>query len=257
MLTSIKIYFSDLTFWDWLLVFLDIFIVAFIIYLAFIFIKGTKATRIVYGLAILIIVLVLGRLARLETVNWALDHLTLLILVAIPVIFQPEIRRALEKIGRSKFLLLPLPSKRQKEKIISVLISSLAVLSKNKVGALIVLQRKTELGEYIETGERLDALLSHNLLLNIFYPNAPLHDGAVIVSGDRILAARCTLPLSEEEQTYTYGTRHRAALGLSEISDAIICVVSEETGNLSLAKDGKIKEDLNLEEFEKELRKSL
>lgn len=227
----------------YLLTFLDIFIVAVLIYYAFVLIKGTRATRIIYGIILLVFVLALGRFFHLQTLNWLLSHLTTLVLVAIPVVFQPELRRGLEKLGRVQlFKTSSFFSKEITQTLAHTISQACQILAKNKIGALIVIKRKTGLDDIIETGEKIDGRLSVKLLLNIFFPNSPLHDGAVIISGNKILAASCTLPLSEEEQFYMYGTRHRAAIALSQESDAICIVVSEEKQTVSIAIDGKIKQ---------------
>lgn len=249
---GIKAYFINFSFIDYLLTFLDIIIVAVIIYFAFVFIKGTKATRIIYGAIFLGIIFLLGRLLDLKTLNWAMRHVTTLIIVAIPVVFQPELRRALERLGRTKFLATVF-DKRQLGRIVNELIKAIKVLKKNKVGSLIVIKRKTGLDEYIDTGTNIDARLTSELLLNLFYPKSPLHDGAVIIKDSRIAAAGCMLPLSEGEYSYTHGTRHRAAIGITEETDAIALVLSEERGIISLCYGGKLTENISIDDLEKKL----
>lgn len=254
LLEGIQAYFKSLNFLDYLLTIIDIAIVAFLIYYGLLLIKGTKATRIIYGIILLGIILVLGRLLRLQTLNWMLGHLTTLIIVAIPIVFQPELRRGLEKLGRAKFIrtsLFPFGPKTTLE--LKEILQAVKVLSQNKVGALIVIQQKTGLDDYIETGQKIDAKISSQLLLNLFYPNSPLHDGAVIIKNNRIASAGCILPLSESERAYMYGTRHRAALGLSENTDAVSIVISGETGKISLIYEGKIEEDISISILEKRL----
>ncbi len=253
MFNSVSAYFSTFSALDYFLTFIDIAIVACLIYFAFAFIKGTKATRIIYGIIILAVVLVIGRILQLQTLNWVLSHLTLLIIVAIPVVFQPELRRALEKLGRTRFL----GKSSQTSVNFDEMIHTVEILKKNKIGALIVIQRKTGLIEYTESGTRLDANLSTALLLNIFFPNSPLHDGAVIISGNTILAAGCMLPLAEEEFSLKLGTRHKAAIGITENTDAVAIVVSEERGEISLALDGKLDEDLSHKVLEEKMEKIL
>lgn len=253
MLNSISAYFSTFTPIEYITTILDIAIVAILIYYAFAFVKGTKATRIIYGIIILAVIVVIGRLLHLQTLNWVLEHLTLLIIVAIPVVFQPELRRALERLGRAKFF----GSKKRMPTKINDIIQAIDVLKKNKIGALIVIQRKTGLLEYIESGTELNANLSTALILNIFFPNSPLHDGAVIISGNKILAAGCMLPLTEGEYSLTYGTRHKAAIGISENTDAIALVVSEERGEVSLAIDGQLEEKISLEKLGNKLEQLL
>lgn len=254
ILESIAVHLSNLTWGGIILTIIDIIIVSILAYYAFILIKGTKATRIFYGILVLAAILVLGRILKLETLNWVLSHLTTLVLVAIPIVFQPELRRGLEKLGRIKiFGGENIFEKRIKGRVINEILQAIKVLKQNKVGAIITLQRKTGLGEYIDTGTDLNSKLTSKLLLTIFYPKSPLHDGAVIVSGDKIISAGCILPLTDSEIGYQYGTRHRAALGLAERTDAVSIVVSEERGEASLVYDGKIREDLDLEKIEEEL----
>lgn len=249
MFSSISAYFSTFTLIDYVTTILDIGIVAVLIYFAFAFVKGTKATRIIYGIIILSVVVVIGRLLNLQTLNWVLSHLTLLILVAIPVVFQPELRRALERLGRANIFG---KSKKESTKIKDI-IQAIDILKKNKIGALIVIQRKTGLLEIVESGTEMNANLSVALLLNIFFPNSPLHDGAVIVSGNKILAAGCMLPLTEGEYSMTFGTRHKAAIGVTENTDAIALVVSEERGEVSIAIDGQLEEKIGAEKLENKL----
>ncbi len=249
MFSSISAYFSTFTLINYITTILDIGIVAVLIYFVFAFVKGTKATRIIYGIIILSIVVVIGRLLSLQTLNWVLSHLTLLIIVAIPVVFQPELRRALERLGRAKFI----GSNKKMSLNVKDIIQAIDILKKNKIGALIVLQRKTGLLEYIESGTELNANLSTALLLNIFFPNSPLHDGAVIISSNKILAAGCMLPLTEGEYSLTYGTRHKAAIGVTENTDAVALVVSEERGEVSIAVDGQLEEKIGVDKLANKL----
>lgn len=247
-------YFAVFTPLNYLFLILDIFIVAFILYYALIFIRGTKASKIVYGIAILLTVAFLGRVLNLVTLNWLLEHVTTIVAVAIPVVFQPELRRALEKLGRTKFITKSrFISDRHKARIIREVLEAIRILKDNEVGALIVFQRETGLLEYIEDAITLNAELSTEILLSIFFPKSPLHDGAVIISQDKILAASAILPVSDTKKSFTYGTRHRAALGISENSDAFCLVVSEERGVVSLVNDGTIVEYNSLSEIEKDL----
>jgi diadenylate cyclase len=251
---SIAAYFSVFSPWDAVLLVFDILIVAVLIYFALVFVRGTKASKIIYGIAILLIIAFLGRLLNLETLNWVLEHLTTVVVVAIPVLFQPELRRALEKLGRTKFVSRSrYITDRVKSRIIRETVEALRILKNNEVGALIVFQRETGLVEYIEDAVTLNAEFSAELLLSIFFPKSPLHDGAVIVSQNKVLAASAILPVSETKKSFTYGTRHRAAVGVSEDSDAFALVVSEERGVVSLVVDGKIKEYDSLQEIEKDL----
>ncbi len=256
IISGINAYLANFGFLDYILTFLDIAIVAGIIYYVFLFIKGTKATKIIYGAIVLIIILLLGRLLNLQTLNWAQRHITTFIIVAIPIVFQPELRRALEKLGRAELLKRGLSSKTF-GKLVNELIKAIKIFQKNKVGALIVIMQNTGLEEYIETGTRINGKLSSELLLNLFYPNSPLHDGAVIIHKNEVLAAGCMLPLSEGDYSYTHGTRHRAAIGITEETDAISIIISEERGIISVSKNGKLKENLTVETLEKFLIDSL
>lgn len=246
---------SDYTALEAVLVVLDILIVATLLYIAFRFIRGTRASRIVAGLAVVVLVALVGRILRLDTLNWLLTHLTTLILVTIPVVFQQELRRGLERIGRTGLGLKSFKlSRRERGHVINELLKTVRTLKANNVGALIVVQRQTGLGTIAESGTPLDAALSTELLLNIFTPKAPLHDGAVVIRANRVLAAGVLLPLSEETFSYEHGTRHRAAMGITESSDAFVLVVSEERGCVSLAVDGVLHENLSAEELEERLQ---
>lgn len=237
---------------------LDIAIVALLFYWLYILIRGTKAMRILLGIVVLVVVMMVSRLLGLTTLNWLLRYLVTILIIAIPIVFQPELRRTLEKIGRTGFL-GSLSSKEEKiENIIEEIVKAVDVMSKNKIGALLVIRRKTGLGEYVDTGTKIDAKLSSELILNIFFPSSPLHDGAVIIDDDRILSAGSMLPLSEEGKlSFNFGTRHRAALGLSLETDAAVIVISEEKGTVSLAYEGKINHDLTIQKLQKILLKLL
>lgn len=222
------------------LMFLDIIIVAVIFYWVYIFLRETRAMRILYGLIVLLILMALGQLLNLILLNWILKSLMAMLLVAIPVVFQPELRTALEKLGRTKFLGELAFSRHDSNELINEILSAVNILSHQKTGALIVLQRQTGLREYIDNGISVDAALSAELLLSIFFPKAPLHDGAVIVVGNKIVAASSILPVSQLFLGDNLGTRHKAGLGITENSDAVSIIVSEETGNISVAVSGKL-----------------
>ncbi|MFY9196605.1 MAG: diadenylate cyclase CdaA [Bacillota bacterium] len=222
---------------------IDILIVAYVIYKLLGIIRGTRAVSLLKGIAVIFISTMLSDLLELRTVNWLLQKTITMLFVALPIVFLPELRRALEQIGRGGMFTGPL-GLLEKEDILAM-ISNVAkattLLARDKIGALIVIERDTGIAELMETGTRIDAVVSTELLLNIFMPNSPLHDGAVIIRGNRIMAAGCYLPLSENQNiSRRLGTRHRAALGLSEQSDAVSIVVSEETGVISLATSGKL-----------------
>jgi len=218
---------------------LDIALIAGAIYSVLLWLRGTSAMSLIRGVAIVAAVaLVLGDLLNLTVVNWLLRNSLTALLVSIPIIFQPELRRALERVGRTGMRTWRgrLPA----DGVHTTLAAAARQCSNLHFGALIVLERETGLQDYVDTGVRVDALPSVPLLTSIFFVNSPLHDGAVIVRDARIAAAGCTLPLSEPNASAALGTRHRAALGISERTDAVVIVVSEETGEISLASNGKL-----------------
>lgn len=226
---------------DWT-VLIDVLIVAFIFYGGYLLIKETRALRILYGILMLAILYLMGQFLNLVALNFLLRSVFAVTLVAIPVVFQPELRAALERLGRrgdlvSTFLT---PSKGIFESVIDDLLTATAALSEKKTGALIVIQRQTGLKDIADEGVMLDAKLTPELLLAIFNPKSPLHDGAVIVSTNRVLAASVFLPLSSDTKDHSIGSRHRAALGVTKETDALVIVVSEQTGRISLAFRGKI-----------------
>ncbi|MDI6879774.1 MAG: diadenylate cyclase CdaA [Desulfitobacteriaceae bacterium] len=231
---------SQFRYFDWRSV-IDIVAVAAVLYQFLMLIKGTRAVQLIKGLIVMLVVSYLSERLRLTTISWLLSQVWKMLFVALPVVFQPELRRALEQLGRGKFFTRH-PSNLGIEalnKVTEEIVRCTQVLSKNRIGALVVIERETGVQDYVETGIKIDGVVSSEFLVNIFIPNTPLHDGAVIVRGDRVAAAGCFLPLSENPDIQKeLGTRHRAALGLSEVSDAIIVVVSEETGAISVAIEG-------------------
>ncbi|MGB9886132.1 MAG: diadenylate cyclase CdaA [Moorellales bacterium] len=234
----------------------DIAIVAYVIYRLLLLIRGTRAAQLVQGLAVLALVAFLSDRLGLRTIEWILEKLGLMLLVALPVVFQPELRRALAQLGRGRIFARPFVFMAAEEvsRLIEELVRCVQILVRNRIGALIVLERDVRLNEYIETGVKLDAVVSAEFLVNIFMPRAPLHDGAAIIRGDRVAAAGCFLPLTDSPYlSRQLGTRHRAALGISELSDAVAVVVSEETGTISVAEGGKLTRYLD----EKNLRQLL
>ena len=225
----------------------DILIVAFFLFKLMMIIRGTRATAILKGLALLFIANVASGFLGLRTVNWILEQGTTVILVALPVVFYPELRRALEHLGRGQLFsrLGHLGGSEEAARVAEVVSRALRLLSESGTGALVAIEREVGLEEYIESGIRMDANLTTELLLNIFTPKTPLHDGAVIIRDGRIVAAGCFLPLTDNPYLSSkLGTRHRAALGLSELSDALVIVVSEETGSISIAQGGKLERGL-------------
>lgn len=219
---------------------LDVIIIAFFIYKLMLIMKGTRATSIIKGLAVVFVANAFARFARLRTVTWVLTQGTTVMLVALPVVFYPELRRALEHLGRGQiFSRLTSLDPQETRQVVEAVVRAVHLMAQGRIGALIVFEREIGLEEYIESGVRLESLISTEILLNIFSPRTPLHDGAVIIRGDRIVAAGSLLPLTDKVTLPTeLGTRHRAALGVTEVSDAIVIVVSEETGTISTAIGG-------------------
>ena len=233
----------------------DILLVALIIYYGYTLIRQTRAMTILWGILFLGIITLLARLWQLETFNYIIRYFITMILVAIPVVFQPELRQALEKLGRARLIgdygFWP---EKQVASIVSKIVTAAEILSKKKWGALIVIARSVGLKEYIDTGVKLHGRLSAELIVNIFTPGAPLHDRAIVIIGDEIAAAAVTLPLSEDLLlNYHLGTRHRAGLGLSEVTDAAVIIVSEETGKIALAVDGELQRGIDFDTLELKL----
>lgn len=223
---------------------LDILIVTLIFYSILILVRGTRADQILQGLAIVLVAgMLISSVFHLTLLNWLLRYSIPVALIALPVIFQPELRRLLEYLGRSsKVMNLPRTSfSRGTERTVDEICQATTRLKdRRQPGALICIERSTGLEDYAASGVRMDALVSAELLLTIYYPNSPLHDGAAIIRGDRLIAAAVLLPLSEQNAYADLGTRHRAALGLSEQTDALVLIISEETGTLSLAEHGRL-----------------
>lgn len=234
----------------------DILAVALIIYYLLLLIRGTRAVQMLLGLVFLGLVYYAAILAELPTLQQILENLLIVLPFAIIVLFQQEIRRALTNFGRN-----PLWGLAKQQKVVASfgdIVLAATTLSSRKIGALIVIERLQGLRTYIENGIALDAVVSYDLLINIFSPDTPLHDGAVIIQDDRIAAAACFLPLtSNPELSKEFGTRHRAALGISEETDAVAVVVSEETGVISLAFDGELHRDLDSKSLRNALYKYL
>ncbi len=225
---------------------IDVIIVAGIIYWLLALIEGTTAVALLRGIALVFIVgSAASYLLGLTVLGWLLRNAIPALLVAIPILFQPELRRALEQIGRARGLTRTTPFAAN-QKTIDTLADSAGRLSERRWGAIMVLERQIPLGEFADTGIRIDGALSVEFLLSIFYPHSPLHDGAVIIRGDRVLAAGCVLPLAESVETgHQFGTRHRAAIGITMKTDALSIVVSEETGQISIANNGRMVRNLD------------
>ncbi len=230
---------------------IDIIVVAFIIYNVSKFVRETRAEQLIKGLAAFGIIYLAANLLGLKALKFILDIVVQYGVIALIVVFQPELRRILEKIGRNSISKLFVRDDLERNlsedrKAITQIVKSVYAMSKERVGALIVFERETKLGEIINTGTVVNADAAQDLIQNIFYNKAPLHDGAMIIRNLRIHAAGCFLPLSQNyEISRELGTRHRAALGISENSDAVAIVVSEETGTVSITRDGKLERDID------------
>jgi diadenylate cyclase len=222
----------------YLLPVIDILIIAFAIYRVYTMIAGTRAIQVVKGLGLIVFAAWLSRFLRLETVSWLMGQLVQVAVIAVIILFQPELRRMLTQIGQGRLLGFFF---KESAGLVDALARSVEELAAKRLGALIALEAAVGLRNYVETGIPVDGLLRSELLHTIFAKGSPLHDGAVVVRGDRIVAAKCILPLTErQEPSEGYGTRHLAAVGLSEETDALVIVVSEETGKLSIARYGKL-----------------
>ena len=237
----------------------DVALVWYVLYKLIMLIRGTKAIQLLKGIAVVLAVWILSILFNLQTIQWITNQAISWGLIVIIILFQPELRRALEQLGRGNIFTR---SARSEEEIIEqnidAIIQSCNYMAKRRIGALISIERETGIGDYAETGIPINGNLTHPLLTNIFTPNTPLHDGAVIIKGEQIVAAACYLPLSESPFiSKELGTRHRAAMGISEVTDALTIIVSEETGNISCAKNGELHRELTEDSLQEILRKNL
>jgi len=224
---------------NWLLVLLDISLLSILIYRLLLLIRGTRAAHMMIGLLTIVVLSIAADWLELGGLNWLMSNLKTVWVVGFLILFQPELRRVLAQIGQSR-LLAPLVSG-TRFAVLGEIVKAVEELAEERIGGLIVLERNAGLRNYVETGTRLDAAVTSELLLTIFTPRTTLHDGAVIIHGDRVVAAGCILPLSQNPRlSQSLGTRHRAALGLAEETDAVVVVVSEETGGISIAADGKL-----------------
>lgn len=251
------LYFPEITITD----IVEVLILTFLIYQLMVWIKNTKAWMLLRGIIVLIVFIMLAAIFQMHTILYIARNSVTVLATALIVVFQPELRRALEKLGERQFLTSVVPSfetgrerVRFSEDTREALINAAFAMGSVKTGALIVVEQAIRLNEYESTGIQMDCLVSRQVLINIFEHNTPLHDGAIIIRGDRIVSATCYLPLSDNmELSKDLGTRHRAAVGMSEVSDALIIVVSEETGAVSVAKGGRLYRNIG----EKELRGQL
>lgn len=239
---------------------IDILIVAYVIYRLFKFVKNTSAGKLIKGFILLLVIMQVSDWLNLHVVNYILTYLMKNGILAVIIIFQPEIRRALEQVGKSKiasFLNIN-NAPNVTERAILQTIESCTSMSWTKTGALIVFERMDKLDEIIRSGTIIDAEVSSELVKNVFYPKAPLHDGAMIIRSGRVYAAGCVLPLSAKQTlSKELGTRHRAGVGMSEVSDSVIVIVSEETGAISVAINGLLKRNLSPDMLERILRYEL
>jgi diadenylate cyclase len=234
---------------------IEILLLAIAIYYGYLYFRGTRGAKVLTGLAILFITLTLvSQILNLTVISWLLRSLTAFLAIALVVIFQPELRRALAELGSSQFF----SSSTQKKETIDILTEAVFELSNKQIGALLAIERDTAIRSFAESGVNIDCEMSQELLLTIFFPKTPLHDGGVIIRNDRIIAAACIFPVSQREDlNRTLGLRHRAGLGITEESDAIAVVVSEETGNISICHRGKIERGFKPGQFEKRLSELL
>jgi diadenylate cyclase len=228
----------------WVLDILDITLMSLILYRLLLIVKGTKAAQMMIGLAILLLASLASRYLELFTIDWLVQSFWAQIVIAMIVLFQPEIRRALAHIGEARFLNL---ATAEELKSLEEIVRAAVSLANRKIGALIVIERETSLKDFVEIGTNLDARVSKELLLSIFHPTSPIHDGAVIINGNRVAAAGCFLPITLSSDLHkSLGTRHRAGIGLTEETDAVAIIVSEETGLISVGLGGKLDEKIDM-----------
>ena len=225
---------------------LDIMVVAYIFYRLMLVVKGTRAVQVIAGILTLVVITLLARdVFHLSTLDWLLEKFWLGAIVIIAVVFQPEIRDALAQLGRHRWSRILIE---QEPAFIEEIIGAVEECSRRQIGALIVLEQETGLKTYVETGVRMNAEISKELILSVFNPRSPLHDGAIIITNGRLVAAACVLPLSNNPTlSKTFGTRHRSAIGIGELSDAVVIVVSEETGQIALVREGKFNANITLD----------
>lgn len=239
---------------------LEIFILAYLVYHVIVWVRNTRAWVLFKGIVILLSFAIVAAILQLNVILWIFSKTISVGIIAIFIVFQPELRRALEQLG-SKNIMSSLfvfddqeKNERFSQDTISEIVSATLDLAKSSMGALIVIEREVKLPEYESTGIKLDSCISSQLLINIFEKNTPLHDGAVLIRDNRVVAATCYLPLSDNKHlSKDMGTRHRAAIGITEVSDALVLVVSEETGKISIASDGRITRNVDSDRIRKEL----
>lgn len=229
----------------------EILIISFLVYQIMTWIKNTKAWFLMKGIGIILIFILLAIIFEMNTILWIVENVLSIAVIAVVVVLQPELRRALEELGRKKFFASLMPfdkvqTERFSDKTVNDLVKASFEMGKVKTGALMVIEQNVKLTEYERTGIEVDGLISSQLLINIFEHNTPLHDGAVIIRGNRVVSATCYLPLSDNmEISKELGTRHRAGVGISEVTDALTVIVSEETGHISVTYEGKLYRNLD------------
>lgn len=251
-------YLAALLTWRNFINLIDILVIWFLIYELMVLVRGTRAVQLFKGIIIIIVVKLISWYIGLTTVSWVMDQIINWGVIAMVVIFQPEIRRGLEHLGRGTMFTRTKTENEEEEALITQLDQAIQYMSKRRIGALIAIEMDTGLEEYIETGIPLDAEVTGALLINTFIPNTPLHDGTVIIKGGRIAVAAAYLPLSDSKLIpKELGTRHRAAVGISEVTDALTIVISEETGGVSITKDNELIRDMTQENYLKFLRAHL
>ncbi|ARK33517.1 diadenylate cyclase CdaA [Lactiplantibacillus plantarum] len=237
---------------------LDILAVWFVIYELIVLLRGTKAVQLFRGIVVIAIIKAVSVLIGLDTVSWIMDQIINWAVIAMVIIFQPEIRRGLEHLGRGSMFARGKRQNEDEERMIAELDKAIQYMAKRRIGALMSIKMGTGLEDYIETGIALDADITGELLINIFIPNTPLHDGAVIIQDNQIKVAAAYLPLSESNLIpKELGTRHRAAVGISEVTDALTIVISEETGEVSITKDNELMRGMTRENYLRYFRQVL
>ncbi len=238
----------------------EILIISFLVYQIMTWIKNTKAWFLMKGIGIILIFILLAIIFEMNTILWIVENVLSIAVIAVVVVLQPELRRALEELGRKKFIASLMPfdkvqTERFSDKTVNDLVKASFEMGKVKTGALMVIEQNVKLTEYERTGIEVDGLISSQLLINIFEHNTPLHDGAVIIRGNRVVSATCYLPLSDNmEISKELGTRHRAGVGISEVTDALTIIVSEETGHVSVTYEGKLYRNLDANSLREKLQ---
>ncbi|KHM52711.1 hypothetical protein NZ47_03335 [Anaerovibrio lipolyticus] len=240
------------SFWD----VVDILIVAVILYKVYEMLQDTRAITLVKGLIVLMIVTLVSSLLELHVISWLLQKTVTLLFVALPIVFQPELRRALERLGQGRFLGLDqYLDVEEANSLTNEIDKAVFNMADKKIGALLVIEKNVGINEIIDTGIKIEGLITTEFLMNVFIPNTPLHDGAAVIRGKRLVAAGCYLPLTENRSLSSeLGTRHRAAIGLSEQCDAVIIIVSEETGVVSVAENGRIERYMTHDSLRQRIR---